>query len=167
MPEWLIIAVAIVGIVLIMLAFAFLDLIKGVVRAIFAGLFVFILILVVNRFLTPTDSQRPGLAFPPDQDFPAPDSEDLEDFSDYLRGLGEDIDRLVFGEDAPSDQQSAEATRPGDLIYPLPNSDVEQSRIAEQPTRSSQSQSAPLLQLRQSTQPASGSEAQRPVSAMW
>lgn len=159
MPEWLIIAVAIIGIVLIMLVFAFLDLVKGIARAVLAGAFVFILILVVNRFLTPRTSEPfPDQAVPP-REFPAPDSDDFDNLSEFFRELGEDVDRWIAGESGQPGvgDRPYEGTRPGDLLYPVPEQRTDPGRIAEQPAANSPSRSA---------QPASR-QTQPPVPAMW
>lgn len=183
MAEWLLVVLAIVGIVLLGFFFSALDFFKGLTRFLMFGLFVFLLFLLANRFLPTIESnQSYGDGYPPGENFRTPRLDPNSDASRYLRNLGEDIDEFVFGppESYPDSTASGTAS-PGaapsrDLVYPVPSYGQDPGTVAEQPTsRSSQSQnsltqpsaSQTTRQSANQSQSAQPTTDRRPVSAMW
>lgn len=58
MPDWMIAIAGVAGIFLIGLIFSAVDLIKDVAKTVFISLFVFIVILLANRYLTPSATEQ-------------------------------------------------------------------------------------------------------------
>lgn len=177
MPEWFVVILAIVGIVLLGFFFSALEFFKGLTKFLIFGLLVFLLFLLANRILPTLDSSQPyGRGSSPDGGLRVPRLDPDSDLSESLRNLGENIDEFVFG---PT--ESAPGTTPGtrprsrDFVYQIPGSEPvvepDSSTIAEQPaSRSSQPQvSFPQRssQSSSSTSTTYPAASRYPVSGMW
>lgn len=179
MAEWLVVILAIVGIVVLGFLFSAFDFFKGLTRFLIFGIFVFLLFLLANRILPAIDSGQPyGRTYPPGGRFESPRLDPDSDFSRSLRNLGEEIDEFVFGPpgssssgSSPDSASPSTASRSRDWVYPVPGHEQDPGTIAEQPAaRSSQnaSQPAAIQPARQSANaPASQTTGRRPISAMW
>lgn len=177
MPEWFVVILAIVGIVLLGFFFSALEFFKGLTKFLIFGLLVFLLFLLANRILPTFDSSQPyGRGPSPDGGFRVPRLDPDSDLSGSLRNLGENIDEFVFGTSESSpDTSSGTSTRSRDFVYQIPGSEPiaepDSSTIAEQPaSRSSQPQ---VSSSQRSSQPTSSTPTTRsaanhhPISGMW
>lgn len=186
MAEWLLVILAIVGIVLLGFFFSALDFFKGLTRFLIFGLFVFLLFLLANRLLPAIDSGQPyGRNYPSGEGFERPRLDPDSDISRSLRNFGEEIDEFVFGSsgssDLPdsSDSSSDSVTSPRttsrsrDFVYTIPGYEQDPGTIAEQPAARSASQNA-LSQpsgtqsaRRSANTPATQPTGRRPVLGLW
>lgn len=182
MAEWLLVILAIVGIVILGFFFSALDFFKGLTRFLIFGLLVFLLFLLANRFLPSIDSGQPyGRSNFPGGNFRTPNLDPNSDFSRSVQNLGERIDDFVFGSSEPSSNTSTPypntdtPARSRDFVYPVPGFEQEET-IAEQPTTRSSS-NTPQVTL---SQPSTGTQStgqrstsidqapsRRPVSGLW
>lgn len=179
MPEWFVVILAIIGIILLGFFFSALEFFKGLTKFLIFGLLVFLLFLLANRILPAFDSSQPyGRGSSPEGGLRVPRLDPDSNLSESLRNLGENIDEFVFGttETSPG-TTSGTRTRSRDFVYQIPGSgtitEQDSSTIAEQPAsrssqpqvsssqRSSQPTTSPLPQ---TTRPATN---RYPVSGMW
>lgn len=181
MAEWLLVILAIVGIVLLGFFFSALDFFKGLTRFLIFGLLVFLLFLLANRFLPSINSSQYGRNYPSGEDFEVPRLDPNSDASEYLRNLGEDIDEFVFGPPESYPDTTPDGTAPSgttsrsrDFVYTIPGTEQDPGTIAEQPASGSSPSQTTAAQrsagqtANQSTsQPANQTSGRRPVSAMW
>lgn len=176
MPEWFLVLLAIVGIVLLGFFFSALEFFKGLTKFLIFGLLVFLLFLLANRILPAIDSGQPYGRNYPDGDFRVPRLDPNSDTSEYLRNLGEDIDEFVFG---TSESYPGTTPRSGDFVYPIPGTEPDtgtsdSSTIAEQPASPSvqtQIESYPGSRDQTTGSPANSTTSpttyRRPISGMW
>lgn len=145
MPEWLLVILAIIGIILLGFVLAALDFFKGLARFLIFGLLVFLLFVLANRFRPASDPNQPyGRGFPPGREFETPRLDPDSDISEFFRNLGENIDEFIFGTSAPGSGSAGTTSRSRDFVYPIPGSEQNADTIAEQPApRSIQPQASP------------------------
>ncbi len=159
MPEWLVIVVAILGIIVIGLLFTAIDLVRNFARIVFVGIFVFLLVLLANRLFSSDFASSPngGFSLPPRSgDFDV-------NVSESLRDIGRQVDEFVFGSveelEEPGADPSTGAAGRGDLLYVLPDDSPNQGAIAGQPASSRSGTS--------SSSTSTGTTNRRPVTGMW
>lgn len=158
MPEWLVIVVAILGIIVIGLLFTAIDLVRNFARIVFVGIFVFLLVLLANRLFSSDFASSPngGFSLPPSSgDFDV-------NVSESLRDLSRQIDEFVFGsaedlEEPGADPSTGVAGR-GDLLYVLPDDSSNQGAMAGQPASSRSGTSSST---------STNTSNRRPVAGMW